>query len=85
MMSMHGSRPFISEKGYVGLDPSLLRPGDVLFVPFGAHVPYVIREEPSKKLWRLVGEAYVHGIMDGELDLKNSCNGEMFGEFFDIE
>ena len=84
MMSMHGSGPFISEKGNVGLGPSLLRPRDFLLVPFGAHVPYVIRGEPSEKLWRLVGEAYIHGIMDDEVGLKNSCNGEMVGEMFEL-
>jgi hypothetical protein len=79
--SMHRSRPFISATGYVGLCPSETRKEDVIFVPWGGHVPYIIRPKRGKlqtrqavseeQQWTLVGEAYVQGIMQGELDLAN--------------
>ena len=44
--------------------------GDVVSILPGAVVPFVLgqgNKEGSKKgKWRLVGEAYVHGIMHGE-------------------
>lgn len=39
--------------------------GDIICVLFGAQTPYVLR--PYKKnAFRLVGECYVHGIMEGQ-------------------
>lgn len=79
--SMHHSRLFISALGHVGLCPSETRKGDNIFVPCGGHVPYIIRPKrgkgqtrqavSEKQQWTLVGEAYVHGIMHGELNLAN--------------
>lgn len=58
-------RSFVStEKGYLGLAPSGTRKGDVLCVLRGGDVPFVLREKENG-YWELVGEAYVHGIMDG--------------------
>lgn len=65
---MHDRRSALLEMGYVGLVPALSRPGDVVCVVLGAHVPFVLREREGGDggLWELVGEAYVYGIMDGE-------------------
>ncbi|EPE31525.1 hypothetical protein GLAREA_12281 [Glarea lozoyensis ATCC 20868] len=59
----------------MGLVPWGSELGDVVIVPWGSQVPFVVREVPGDwvdadgkviKRWRLVGECYVHGIMDGE-------------------
>jgi predicted glycosyl hydrolase (DUF1957 family) len=54
----------------MGLAAPLAREGDVVVVLYGGNVPYVLRstQSPSndEQLWELVGEAYVHGIMEGE-------------------
>jgi hypothetical protein len=81
---MDCSRLFISATGYVGLCPSETRKGDAIFVPYGGHVPYIIRPKREERQtqqavseeqrWTLVGEAYVHGIMHGELKLANRTN-----------
>jgi hypothetical protein len=49
------------------------RAGDAVCLLFGVQVPFIVREKaqteitaPEGKLWELVGEAYVHGIMDEE-------------------
>ncbi|KAF4631737.1 hypothetical protein G7Y89_g6397 [Cudoniella acicularis] len=55
---------FLTQKGYYGLGPWGMREGDMVCVLFGAAVPFIIR--PQDGPWKLVGEAYVHGIMDGE-------------------
>jgi len=65
MESLQHRRPFISEKGYVGLGPEHLTRGDVICLFLGAKFPYILRKDSSGN-WSLVGEAYVHGIMYGE-------------------
>ena len=57
-------RPFISTKGYVGLAPFHSDPADVICVLYGCVVPFVLRKNGLR--YNLIGEAYVHGIMDGE-------------------
>lgn len=62
----------LTEKGYMGFAPVTSRPGDhVLLLP-GGKVPYIMREclcEPfidDPAGYELVGDAYIHGIMQGE-------------------
>ena len=58
-------RSFVTtEKGYLGLAPWGAREGDVICVLRGGDVPFVLREK-EHGYWALVGEAYLHGIMDG--------------------
>ncbi|KAK8223084.1 heterokaryon incompatibility protein-domain-containing protein [Phyllosticta capitalensis] len=54
--------------GYVGLVPDAAVQGDVVAVLAGGGVPYMLREVPGEKegTYRLVGPAYVEGIMGGE-------------------
>ncbi|KAH7417920.1 heterokaryon incompatibility protein-domain-containing protein [Cadophora sp. MPI-SDFR-AT-0126] len=58
----------ISKKGYIGLGPVPARQGDLICVLYGCSVPVILRK--VDKHYILVGECYVHGLMDGEaLDL----------------
>ncbi len=58
-------RSFVTtSKGYLGLSPWGARKGDVICVLRGGDVPFVLREK-EHGYWELVGEAYLHGIMDG--------------------
>jgi hypothetical protein len=59
-------KPFRSKTGYVGLGPPDIQKGDVVCVFLGSDLPHVLRKL-DRGGYRLVGEAYVHGIMDGEL------------------
>jgi hypothetical protein len=61
----YGRRPFCTSKGHIGIGPSEMAAGDLLYILIGAHVPYILRPDTHGRL-RLIGEAYVHGIMDGE-------------------
>jgi hypothetical protein len=58
-------RPFKSDKGHLGLAPESAEIGDIVCIFHGAVVPFVLRPEADGR-YRLLGEAYVHGIMDGE-------------------
>lgn len=51
--------------GHIGLFPEHSQAGDVVFVLLGCHVPVVLRPRGDNKL-KLVGQCYVHGIMEGE-------------------
>jgi len=79
---MPGQRLFLleaEEGGLLGLGPNNLQTGDSLWVTSGSEWPYVFRsrEEHSamkyadgmtcSSIYEFVGEAYVHGIMHGEL------------------
>ncbi|EPE32054.1 heterokaryon incompatibility protein [Glarea lozoyensis ATCC 20868] len=73
-------RPMMLRNGLVGLVPEDAKRGDVLVVFEGAQFPYVLRKkvlrngdprlddvDKDDELWELVGDAYVHGVMYGEL------------------
>jgi hypothetical protein len=48
----------------MGLGPNAMQTGDVVCILFGCKVPYILR--PVDGHYLLVGDAYIHGIMDGE-------------------
>jgi hypothetical protein len=61
-------RPFISSAGYIGLVPVDAAAGDLLAAVRDASVPYVFRRrDGGRDGWQLVGEAYIDGLMDGEV------------------
>jgi hypothetical protein len=54
---------------HIGLIPQNARVGDQICILYGCSVPVVLRQvtAPDKSYyWKLVGDAYVHGIMNGE-------------------
>jgi hypothetical protein len=71
MKEMKGKRPFMTQVRFVGMGPSYMRPGDVIVALSGASVPFVVRPL-GKKGFRLLGECYCDGIMDGEIVGKRS-------------
>jgi hypothetical protein len=61
----NGRRPFVTKGSYLGLGPKDMQSGDVVVIVSGAEVPLILREAPEGG-YKLVGEAYVDGVMDGE-------------------
>ena len=68
---------FFTHRGFFGLGPGALRKGDRLAVLLGSDVPFVIREAepdaldptmpvPHDTKFKLVGECFVHGLMQGQ-------------------
>lgn len=62
-----GRRPFLTEKGYVGVGPEQIEKGDIAAVILGAELPYILRPADNLGGLVLIGDAYVHGAMDGEI------------------
>jgi hypothetical protein len=59
----------LSKNGYLVLAPASAMAGDLIFAIFGGQVLYILRgttEEHPRRL-TFIGEAYVHGLMDGEV------------------
>lgn len=50
----------------LGLFPLLAREGDVVVIVHGCHAPFLVRATKRQGYYKLVGECYVHGVMNGE-------------------
>jgi hypothetical protein len=74
IQSVIWSRRFvITDQGAMGLVPANAQVGDVIMVLYGASVPIALRKLSIS--YRLVGECYIHGAMDG---LKGEREGHSF-------
>ncbi|KAL5320039.1 hypothetical protein ACEPPN_013098 [Leptodophora sp. 'Broadleaf-Isolate-01'] len=60
-----GKRPFMTKQGWIGMGPERMLQGDVVAIIAGAAVPFILRVDDQGH-HRLIGEAYVQGVMDGE-------------------
>ena len=58
-------RPFKTDTGHLGIAPEAAEVGDIICIFHGALVPIALRPEANGR-YRLLGEAYVDGIMDGQ-------------------
>jgi hypothetical protein len=58
---------FETSRGYFGLGPVGLQTGDDVCVIFGCNIPHILRICRGTREHLLVGETYVHGIMNGEV------------------
>ena len=75
MRKMEGKRPFLTQMGYLGMGPVEGKPGDVVVIFCGGHIPLVLRPEPDgHNMFSFVGEAYCDGVMDGEVTTKEKQN-----------
>jgi hypothetical protein len=57
--------PFVTNKGHPGLSSRHVKRGDLVALVHGAEVPFILRSQSNGK-YKIVSEAYVDGIMDGE-------------------
>ncbi|KAF2495470.1 HET-domain-containing protein [Lophium mytilinum] len=58
---------FVTANGYIGLGPLHTRASDEVCTLHGGYVPFSLRRTDVESKFELLGEAYVHGIMQGEL------------------
>ncbi|PVI01136.1 HET-domain-containing protein, partial [Periconia macrospinosa] len=59
-----------TEKGFLGLVADSAEVGDAVWLLQGARVPFVLRQvlgDAEAEKWEVVGDAYVHGAMRGEV------------------
>lgn len=65
-------RPFLTQTGFLGIGAQSLQPNDSLWIVPGCRVPLIFRTIKGSTHYRLVGGAYVHGIMDGQMAFDNA-------------
>jgi hypothetical protein len=63
----HGRSFIVTQQGHFALGPRITRPGDQCYIVHGANVPLFLRPHISGSRFRLLGEAYVHGFMEGQI------------------
>lgn len=63
--AVYGYRLFRTVAGRLGIGPAAMRVRDLVVVLFGCNVPLALREELDEH-YRLVGQGYVHGLMEGQ-------------------
>lgn len=64
-----GNKFCVTKEGRMGLVPPGSEVGDVVVIFEGASTPYLLRRAVSEEgelCWNLVGEGYIHGVMEGE-------------------
>ena len=67
---MADRRLFFTEGGNIGLGPKSLKEGDEVWLLEGAQIPFILKPIPrveGEVCRALVGEAYLHGWMHGEM------------------
>jgi hypothetical protein len=68
LQTLQGRKFCRTSNGYVGLVPAYTRPGDQVAVVAGSEVPFIVRHSLEREgAFILLGEAYIHGIMQGEV------------------
>jgi hypothetical protein len=69
MLTQHYKRRllFRTRGNLLGLGPPSVKTGDLLCIVPGGRVPLALRRIPDSERFLLQGEAYVHGVMHGEL------------------
>jgi hypothetical protein len=64
--TLHGWRFVVTKKGYVGVVPNVAQVGDVVAILKGGRVPFILQKSEARDgAFRLVGESYVHCLMNG--------------------
>ena len=65
--TVRGWKFVVTKKGHVGTVPTLAQAGDIIAVLKGGRVPFILKASDTRPgAFRLVGECYVHGLMNGE-------------------
>ncbi|PMD45907.1 HET-domain-containing protein [Hyaloscypha variabilis F] len=60
-------RLMTTNKGHVGMVPCRARKGDQVWVLLGCSIPLILRKWENKNGFQVIGECYLHGYMNGEV------------------
>lgn len=71
----------LTERGYIGVVPETAGVGDIVSVLLGGQVLYTLRYPGAGDEYEYIGEAYIHGLMDGMV-MKWVANGTAVVETF---
>lgn len=66
---------FETVSGLLGLGPTNASPGDVVCIFGGANVPFILRSWEENG-YKLIGECYVHGFMEGQCGSERNARVE---------
>ena len=80
LLSLDQRALITTRTGYLGLAPIAVRQGDVVAILLGCKCPMVLRPY-SDNLYHVIGECYVHGLMDGEILSQESGENTLEREF----
>ncbi|KAK5673837.1 hypothetical protein LTR17_027845 [Elasticomyces elasticus] len=72
MSRLHSRRLARTCEGLIGLMPADVEVGDVVSIIFGAEAPLLLRPESQGSAYKIVGESFVYGVMDGEAITKDT-------------
>jgi hypothetical protein len=67
ILSMADRQLFITNAGRTGIGPAGMQLTDMVCIFTGAPMPVILRPAGITGQYRLVGECYVHGLMNGEV------------------
>jgi hypothetical protein len=81
LQSMEGLCFFLTQEGYIGIGPPLMESGDRVCIVFGCPYPVILRKVENASGYRLVGDAYIYGMMQGEMMSKFRA-GDFVEELF---
>ncbi|KAH7061663.1 heterokaryon incompatibility protein-domain-containing protein [Paraphoma chrysanthemicola] len=83
LLACQNKRIFRTSRGYLGLGPRSMREGDLVAVLHGGRVPFVLRimGQPGAAYFVLVGDCFVHDIMQKQIYEMLEEEGVMTGEF----
>jgi hypothetical protein len=80
LLSLDQRALMTTRTGYLGLAPKAVQQGDVVAVLLGCRCPIVLRPR-CDNLFHVIGECYVHGLMDGEILSQESGENPLEREF----
>lgn len=66
-----GRKMFIASQRYLGLWSPIYETKWSFVHIRGGHIPFIVRENAMDGHYKLIGEAYVYGIMDSEFMARN--------------
>ncbi|GAP87254.1 hypothetical protein SAMD00023353_2701660 [Rosellinia necatrix] len=70
-------RFFVTQRGYMGLGPRETAVGDTVIILQGHQAPILARSAPGRH-WKVVGDSYIRGIMEGEEFAEEKCEPLLF-------
>jgi len=69
-----GRKVFATQRGMLGIGPAILRDGDICCLLSGKPLPMILRQDGTS--YKLVGEAYIRGVMNWRSDKLHSLQKE---------
>lgn len=67
-----------TKNGYVGMFPRTSKPEDKIYLLFGGDWPFVLRHLEREGSFQLVGQCYIHGIMEGQINWRSHVSEAVY-------